>query len=119
MAIRMSVVVGCDTCEVEGIPDTTTIPKGWINFSHRGVEEGVHTYYFCSVDCMQTKLETLVELRKRKLRRSSGAALHAPIVFDEWPEERMELIEAKAKEIAEKRMAGSQATVIVPEHDHP
>lgn len=118
MPIRSSVVVGCDNCAVEGVPDETTIPKGWINFSHRSVEGGVNTHYYCSVECLNIALEGLIEVRKKKLRRASGAALHAPIIFDEWPEERMELIDAKAREIAEERFRRSQEMMIRPPQPH-
>ena len=109
MAIRTAVIVGCDTCEVEGVPDESTIPKGWINFSHRDLEVGVRTYYFCSLECMQRRLESVIEVRKTKLRRSSGAALPGPIEADGWPEEWAEKIDAKAREIAEQRMYRSGA----------
>lgn len=95
--------MGCDTCEVEGVPDSTTIPKGWINFSHRHIEGGVTTYHFCSVQCMTKKLEDIIEVRKTKLRRTSGAANSTAIEYDDWPEEWAAAIERKAQEIAEER----------------
>ena len=119
MAIRSSVIVGCDTCEVDGIPDNTTIPKGWINFSHRHVEGGVVTYYFCSVACMNSKLEGVIEVRKTKLRRQSGAALHSPVIHDDWPEEWAEAIERKAQEIYERQNARARGIVGLPAGEEP